>query len=160
MQLASASNTLLTSLINSAPDPTSLLNRATAVTVVAQGETSTALVNAGNDPTLLATVVTNYTGTNLTNTVQTTLNEVIAHPAEPYYGPPRWYADPMVTGVVSTGSATGNSLSGSQSNQQMLTAFHDAAGSPSSVSFTPTQDLWTTASLGLVPSLENLFHPG
>ena len=155
-KLASASNTLLTNLVNSAPDATTLLNRATAVTVVAQGETSTALVNAGNDPTLLATVVTSYTGTNLTNTVQTTLTGV--QPAEPYYGPPRWYLDPMVTGVVSTGSASGNSLSGSQSNQEMQTAFHDAAGSPSSVAFTPTPDLLTGSTPGLTAYLDTLFH--
>jgi hypothetical protein len=157
-QIASASNTLLTNLVNTAPDPTTLLNRATAVTVVAQGNTATALVNAGNDPGLLASAVNQYTGTNLTNTVQTTLGEVITQPGEPYIGPPRWYLDPMVTGVVSTGSASGNSLSGSQSNQQMQTAFHDAAGSPSSTSFAPTPDLLAGSFAGLAPSLEQLFH--
>jgi hypothetical protein len=157
-QLASASNTLLTNLVNSAPDPTTLLNRATAVTVVAQGNTATALTNAGDDPGQLASVVNNYTGSNLTNTVQTTLGEVITQPAEPYIGPPRWYLDPMVTGVVSTGSASGNSLSGSQSNQQMQTAFHDAAGSPSSTSFASTPDLLTVSSSALVPSLDNLLR--
>lgn len=156
--LASASNTLLTNLINSAPDAATLLDRATAVTLVAQGETATALTNAGDDPTLLANVVNQYTGTNLTNNVLNTTAEVQLQPADSYYGPPRWYLDPTITGVVSTGSASGNSLSGSQSNQQMQIAFHDAAGSPSSA-FTPTSDLLTGSVPGLAASLDSLFHP-
>ncbi|CAN7309869.1 hypothetical protein LJR220_001628 [Bradyrhizobium sp. LjRoot220] len=154
-QLVGASNTLLGNLVNTAPDPTSLLNRATAVTVVAQGETATALANAGDDPTLLGSVVNQYTGTNLVTTVQTELTGIELQPAEPYYGPPRWYLDPAVTGVVSTGSASGNSLTGSQSNQQMQTAFHDAAGSPSSVAFTPTIDLLASVT-GLTAPVDSL----
>jgi hypothetical protein len=159
VQLASASNTLLKDLVNSASDPTTLLNRATAVTVVAQGETATALVNAGNDPTQLTNVVNQYTGTNLTLNVQDSLGEVLLQPAPaPYYGPPRWYLDPTITGVVSTGSASGNSLSGTQSNQQTQTAFHDAAGGPSSA-FTPTPDLLTGSAPGWTAYLDTLFHP-
>jgi hypothetical protein len=152
----SASNTLLTNLINSAPDARSLLDRATAVTIVAQGETATNLQAAGNDPTLLNNVVNQYTGTNLVANVQDTLGQVISQPASaPYYGPPRWYLDPMVTGVVSTGSASGNSLSGSPSNQQMQTAFHDAASSLASNALSQTPDALAAATIGLVPSLEN-----
>jgi len=154
-EIASASNTLLTNLINSAPDARSLLDRATAVTIVAQGETATNLQAAGNDPTLLNNVVNQYTGANLVANVQDTLGQVISQPAAaPYYGPPRWYLDPMVTGVVSTGSASGNSLSGSPSNQQTQIAFHDAASSLASSALSQTPDALAAATIGLVPSLE------